>query len=64
MPTTNSNFSTLITAIDTKARSLAASTTDAKDLVFLGKAIEALNIPSYSFCCYCRRRYTGRVSNY
>ena len=46
MPTTNSNFSTLITAIDTKAQSLAASTTDAKDLVFLGKAIEALNIPS------------------
>ena len=46
MPTTNSNFSTLITAIDTKARSLAASTTDAKDLVFLGKAIEALNIPT------------------
>lgn len=46
MPTTNSNFSTLITAIDSKARSLAASTTDAKDLVFLGKAIEALNIPS------------------
>ena len=45
MPTTNTNFSTLITAIDTKAQSLAASTTDPKDLVFLGKAIEAINIP-------------------
>ena len=45
MPTTNTNFSTLITAIDTKARSLAASTTDPKDLVYLGKAVEALNIP-------------------
>jgi hypothetical protein len=45
MPTTNTNFSTLITAIDTKAQSLAASTTDPKDLVFLGKAVEALNVP-------------------
>jgi len=45
MPTTNTNFSTLITAIDTKAQSLAASTTDPKDLVYLGKAVEALNIP-------------------
>ena len=44
MPTTNTNFSTLITAIDTKAQSLAASTTDPKDLVFLGKAVEALNV--------------------
>jgi len=45
MPTTNTNFSTLITAIDTKAQSLASSTTDPKDLVYLGKAVEALNIP-------------------
>lgn len=44
MPTTNTNFSTLISAIDTKAQSLAASTTDPKDLVFLGKAVEALNV--------------------
>jgi hypothetical protein len=45
MPTTNTNFSTLISAIDTKARSLASSTTDPKDLVFLGKAIEAMSVP-------------------
>jgi hypothetical protein len=45
MPTTNTNFTSLITAIDTKAQSLAASTTDPKDLVFLGKAVEALNVP-------------------
>jgi hypothetical protein len=45
MPTTNTNFSTLISAIDTKARSLASSTTDPKDLVFLGKAIEAMTVP-------------------
>mgnify|MGYP001165091012 FL=1 len=45
MPTTNTNFSSLITAIDSKAQSLAASTTDPKDLVFLGKAVEALNVP-------------------
>jgi hypothetical protein len=44
MAVQNSNFNTLITAIDTKARSLAASTTDAKDLVFLGKTLEALNV--------------------
>lgn len=44
MPTTNTNFSSLITAIDTKAQSLAASTTDPKDLVYLGKAIEAMNV--------------------
>lgn len=44
MPTTNTNFSTLISAIDTKAQALAASTTDPKDLVFLGKAVEALNV--------------------
>lgn len=44
MPTTNTNFTSLITAIDTKAQSLAASTTDPKDLVFLGKAVEALNV--------------------
>ena len=37
------NFNTLITAIDSKAQSLAASTTDPKDLVYLGKAIEAIN---------------------
>jgi hypothetical protein len=40
----NSNFNTLIAAIDTKAQALAASTTDAKDLVFLGKTLEALNV--------------------
>ena len=34
MAVQNSNFNTLITAIDTKARSLAASATDPKDLVF------------------------------
>lgn len=45
MPTTNTNFSTLISAIDTRAQSLA-SNGEAKDLVYLGKAIEALNIPS------------------
>ena len=45
MPTTNTNFSTLISAIDTRAQSLA-SNSEAKDLVYLGKAIEALNIPS------------------
>jgi len=44
MPTTNTNFTTLITAIDTKAQQLASSTTDPKDLVFLGKAVEALNV--------------------
>jgi hypothetical protein len=44
MPTTNTNFTSLITAIDTKAQALAASTTDPKDLVFLGKAVEALNV--------------------
>jgi len=44
MPTVNNNFSSLITAIDTKAQSLAASTTNPKDLVFLGKTLEALNI--------------------
>ena len=37
------NFNTLITAIDSKAQTLAASTTDPKDLVYLGKAIEAIN---------------------
>lgn len=45
MPTTNTNFSTLISAIDTRAQSLA-SNGEAKDLVYLGKAIESLNIPS------------------
>jgi hypothetical protein len=44
MAVQNSNFTTLITAIDTKAQSLAASATDAKDLVFLGKTLEALNV--------------------
>ena len=43
MPTTNTSFSALIAAIDSKAQSLASSTTDPKDLVFLGKAVEALN---------------------
>lgn len=45
MPTTSTSFSALITAIDTKARSLASTTTDPKDLVFLGKAIEAMTVP-------------------
>ena len=44
MAVQNSNFNTLITAIDTKAQALAASTTDPKDLVFLGKTLEALNV--------------------
>jgi hypothetical protein len=46
MPTTNTDFSTQITAIQSKASTLAASTTDPKDLVFLGKALEALTVPS------------------
>ena len=46
MATTNTDFSTQITAIQSKAASLAASTSDAKDLVFLGKAIEALTVPN------------------
>ena len=46
MPTTNTDFSTQIAAIQSKAASLAASTSDAKDLVFLGKAIEALTVPN------------------
>ena len=46
MPTTNTDFSTQIAAIQSKAASLAASTSDAKDLVFLGKALEALTVPS------------------
>ena len=36
------DFTTLVTAVDTKARTLAASSTDPKDLVFIGKAIEAM----------------------
>jgi len=44
MAVQNSNFNALITAIDTKAQALAASTTDPKDLVFLGKTLEALNV--------------------
>ena len=44
MPTTNTSFSSLITAIDTRAQTLA-SNGEAKDLVYLGKAIEAMNIP-------------------
>ena len=44
MPVQNTNFNTLITAIDTKAQSLAAAATEAKDLVFLGKTLEALNV--------------------
>jgi len=46
MATTNTDFSTQIAAIQSKAASLAASTSDAKDLVFLGKAIEALTVPN------------------
>ena len=41
------DFTTLVTAVDTKARTLAASSTDPKDLVFIGKAIEAMT-PSSS----------------
>ena len=44
MAVQNSNFTTLITAIDTKAQSLAASTTDPKDLVYLAKSLESLNL--------------------
>ena len=44
MAVQNSNFNTLIAAIDTKAQSLAASTTDPKDLVYLSKSLEALNV--------------------
>jgi len=44
MAVQNSNFTTLITAIDSKAQSLAASTSDPKDLVYLGKTLEALNV--------------------
>ena len=44
MPVQNTNFNTLITAIDTKAQTLAAAATSAKDLVFLGKTLEALNV--------------------
>tara|TARA_R110000764_G_scaffold230915_1_gene322328 strand:+ start:80 stop:319 length:240 start_codon:yes stop_codon:yes gene_type:complete len=44
MAVQNSNFNALITAIDTKAQALAAATTDPKDLVFLGKTLEALNV--------------------
>lgn len=40
----NYDFSTLITALDTKAQAIAAdSGTSAKDLIYLGKAIEAIN---------------------
>ena len=46
MPTTNTDFSTQITAIQSKASTLAAAATDPKDLVFLGKAIEALTVPN------------------
>jgi hypothetical protein len=41
------DLTTLVTAVDLKARSLAASSTDPKDLVFIGKAIEAMT-PSSS----------------
>ena len=44
MAVQNSNFTALITAIDTKAQSLAASSTDPKDLVYLSKSLEALNV--------------------
>ena len=44
MAVQNSNFNTLIAAIDTKAQSLAASATDPKDLVYLSKSLEALNV--------------------
>lgn len=41
------DFSTLITALDTKAQAIAAdSSTSAKDLIYLGKAIEAINAVS------------------
>ena len=44
MAVQNSNFNTLIAAIDAKAQSLAASSTDAKDLVYLAKSLESLNV--------------------
>ena len=44
MPVQNTNFNTLITAIDTKGQALAAAATSAGDLVFLGKTLEALNV--------------------
>ena len=38
------NFTTLTTALDTKAQAIAADTsTTAKDLIYLAKAIEAIN---------------------
>ncbi len=40
------NFTTLITAIDTKAQTLAAAASDSKDLVYLGKAVEAMTVPA------------------
>ena len=43
MPTTNNKFAALISAIDSKAQSLAATTTDPKDLVYIAKTVEAMN---------------------
>lgn len=43
MPTTNNKFAALISAIDSKAQSLASTTTDPKDLVYIAKTVEAMN---------------------
>ena len=42
MPTTNNAFSTLINAIESRGATLA-TTAEAKDLVYLGKTVEAMN---------------------
>lgn len=42
MPTTNNAFSALISAIESRGQTLAA-TAEPKDLVFLGKTVEAMN---------------------
>lgn len=42
MPTTNNAFSALISAIEARGQTLAA-TAEPKDLVFLGKTVEAMN---------------------
>lgn len=42
--TVNRSFSDLIDDIDTKARSIATTTENAEDLVYLGKTVEALNL--------------------
>lgn len=44
MPTYNESFTTTVDAVKARAEALAA-TAEAKDLVFLGKTLEALNMP-------------------